>query len=45
MSFTDAAPTGVGAVVGTGQGANVSTVGMEIVPKPGMDRRSARARA
>lgn len=43
--FSDAAPTGPGAVVGVGRGVNVSAVGLEIVPKPEMDRRSARARA
>jgi hypothetical protein len=43
--WSDGAPTGPGAVVGTGQGCNFSAFGMEIVPKPGMDRRGARQRA
>lgn len=45
LKWSDAAPTGVGAVVGTGQGINLSVLGMEIVPKTGMERRAARARA
>lgn len=45
VRMTDAAPTGVGAVVGTGKGCTFSAIGMEIVPKPGMVRRAARARA
>ena len=44
LAWRDAAPTGPGAVVGTGKGVNLSAVGFEVVPKPNMDRRSARAR-
>ncbi len=45
LRWTDATPTGAGATVGSGQGCNFSAIGLEIVPKPGMDRRSARQRA
>lgn len=45
VAWEDAAPTGPGAVLGTGQGFNLSAIGLEFLPKPEMDRRSARARA
>lgn len=45
VRVSDAAPTGTGAVVGSGKGCTFSEVGLEIVPKPGLVRRSARARA
>lgn len=45
VRFETQSPTGAGAVLGNGRGVNVSMVGMEIVPRPSMDRRSARARA
>lgn len=45
VRWSDAAPTGAGAVVGTGQGCNVSAWALEIVPKTGLERRGARARA
>lgn len=44
VRWSDGPPTGVGAVTGTGQGCNFSAFGLEIVPQPGLDRRSARAR-
>ena len=44
MRVTDAAPTGPGATIGTGKGCTFSAIGLEIVPRPGMQRRSANAR-
>jgi hypothetical protein len=42
MAWEDAAPSS--GTVGTGQGFNLSAIGLEFVPKPSMDRRAARAR-
>lgn len=44
VRWSDGPPTGPGAVTGTGQGCNFSAFGLEIVPQPGLDRRTARAR-
>lgn len=44
LAWEDGAPSGPGAVVGTGEGINLSAIGLEYIPKPGLDRRSARAR-
>lgn len=45
LRWADAPPTGPGAVTGTGQGCTFSAIGLEIKPRTGMDRRSARARS
>lgn len=44
VAWEDAAPTGPGAIVGTGAGVNVSAFGIEYLPLPEMARRSAKAR-
>lgn len=43
LFFTDAAPSGNGAVVGNGRGLNLSAVGFEIEPIAGLERRRKNA--
>ncbi len=42
--MTDAPPSSLGLVVGTGQGVNLSAIGFDIAPIPGLPRRGAEAR-
>lgn len=44
IRWADGPPTGPGAATSTGQGCTFSAFGLEIVPQPGLDRRTARAR-